>query len=424
MASLTQTQTQTKMVRGRGTKGVLLLFLAAFLIMVGFGSGVATMWFAGPEIRRSVEGVFPSLRPQTDEAQAREERIDILRQAWDILEREFIAPEKLDPDKMIHGAAAGMVSALGDPHTVFVEPISAAIMDEDMQGSFEGIGATVEMVEGKLTIVRPIPNSPAFHAGLLAGDIILSVDDEPLEGKTLMEAIRLIRGPAGTTVRLLVQRKGVAEPFIVSVTRAKVELPNYEAKMLEGGVAYLRLMEFNALASQQVHNALKDLLAQNPVGLVFDLRDNPGGYLHIAVQVASEFLPPNTIILQEEQRGRPIQLYRVRTRGLATEIPLVVLVNGGSASASEIVAGAIQEAKRGTLIGTKTYGKGSVQNTHTLDDGSSLRVTIAKWLLPSGRGLDGDGLTPDIEVPFTLEDAAANRDPQLERAVAFLLHKG
>lgn len=421
MTSLTQTQTKTTL--RRTVKNLLILFLAAFLVMASFGGGVATMWFAGPEIRRAVEGAFPSLRAQTEETQTREERLDILRQAWDILEREFIAPEKLDPEKMIHGAAAGMVSTLGDPHTVFVEPVSAAIMDEDMQGSFEGIGATVEMVEGKLTIVRPIPNSPAFYAGLLAGDIILAVDDEPLEGKTLMEAIRLIRGPAGTTVRLLIQREGLAEPFTVSVTRAKVELPNYEAKILEGGVAYLRLMEFNALASQQVHNALEDLLAQGPVGLIFDVRDNPGGYLHIAVQVASEFLPPSTIILQEEQRNRPIQVYRVRTKGLATEIPLIVLVNGGSASASEIVAGAIQEAKRGTLIGTKTYGKGSVQNTHTLDDGSSLRVTIAKWLLPSGRGLDGDGLTPDIEVPFTLEDAAAHRDPQLERAVAILLHK-
>lgn len=420
MASLTENRPAS---RGYGARGVLFAFLAIVLLITGFGGGVITMWFVGPQVRQAAEAFFPTLRAQTEKQQVFEERIDILRQAWAILDREFIAPEKLDPDKMIHGAAAGMVSALGDPHTMFVEPVSAAIMDEDMQGSFEGIGATVEMVEGKLTIVRPLPNSPAYHAGLLAGDIILAVDDEPLEGKTLMEAIRLIRGPAGTVVRLLVQREGVAEPFLVSVTRAKVELPNYEAKMLEGQVAYLQLSEFNALAPQQVHSALRDLLAQKPVGLILDLRDNPGGYLHAAVQVASEFLPLNTVILQEAQRGQPIQVYRVRTKGLATEIPLVVLVNGGSASASEIVAGAIQEAKRGTLIGTKTYGKGSVQNTHTLNDGSSLRVTIAKWLLPSGRGLDGDGLVPDIEVPFTLDDAAAHRDPQLERAVALLLHQ-
>ncbi len=420
MSSRTPSQSGS---RPRPLRGILLVFLAAALLVTGFGGGVITMWFVGPQVRQAAEAAFPALRAQTEQQQGLEGRLDILRQAWDILDREFIEPERLDPDKMIHGAAAGMVNALGDPHTLFVEPISAAIMDEDMQGSFEGIGATVEMVEGKLTIVRPLPNSPAYHAGLLAGDIILSVDDEPLEGKTLIEAIRLIRGPAGTTVRLLVQREGVAEPFVVSVTRAKVELPNYEAKMLEGQVAYLQLSEFNALASQQVHSALRDLLTQKPVGLILDLRDNPGGYLHIAVQVASEFLPMNAIILQEEQRDRPTQVYRVRTKGLATEIPLVVLVNGGSASASEIVAGAIQEAKRGTLIGTKTYGKGSVQNTHTLSDGSSLRVTIAKWLLPSGRGLDGDGLVPDIEVPFTLEDAAAHRDPQLERALAFLLHK-
>lgn len=395
--------------------------LVTVLVVVSFAAGMGVMWVIGPQVREAVASAESKPDANTT-APSREDQVALLRQVWSILDQEYVDPEALDQEKMGYGAVSGLVSAIGDPHTSFVEPKPAAILNEDMQGSFEGIGATVNMIEGKVVVVRPLPNSPAIQAGLVEGDIILEVDDVSLEGKTLIEAITLIRGPKGTTVKLLVQREGVAEPFTVEVTRDKVELLTVESRMLDNNIAYLSLSEFNAVSEQKVHEALQELLKNDPRGLVFDLRGNPGGYLQMSVEIAGEFLPRDALVLTDRERDKPEKEFRVRGNGLATDIPLVVLVNGNSASASEIVAGAIRDHKRGVLIGEKTYGKGSVQNTHALDDGSSLRVTIAKWYLPNGDNLDGNGITPDIEVPLTPEDLAAQRDPQLDRAVAYLLN--
>jgi carboxyl-terminal processing protease len=401
-------------------RGMATLACVLVLLLVGFAGGVAAMWARGPELREMVVTLFPQT-VDADQERSREERVQILWQIWDILDREYIKPDQLNPREMMYGAASGMVSSLGDPHTAFVEPVPAAILEEDMQGSFEGIGATVEMVEGRLVIARPLPSSPALKADLRAGDIVLEVDGQPLEGKTLLEAISLIRGPRGTSVTLLIQREGVAEPFGVAVVRDRIDLPIVESRMLDNDIGYLRLTEFNAVSEERVRTALKDLLGAKPRGIIFDLRGNPGGYLQMAIDISSEFLPEGTVILKEEERGKPIKEDRVTRSGIATKVPLVVLVNSGSASAAEIVAGAIQENQRGILIGERTYGKGSVQNTHRLQDGASLRVTIARWNLPSGKNLDGNGIGPDIQVSLTDEDVAADRDPQLERAVDYLV---
>ena len=395
--------------------------LVTGLVVVSFAAGMGVMWVLGPQVREAVASAESKPGANTTDL-SREDQVALLRQVWGILDQEYVDPEALDQEEMGYGAVSGLVSAIGDPHTSFVEPEPAAILNEDMQGSFEGIGATVNMIDGKVVVVRPLPNSPAVQAGLREGDTILEVDDVSLEGKTLIEAITLIRGPKGTSVKLLVQREGVTEPFTVEVTRDKVELLTVESRMLDDNIAYLSLSEFNAVSEQKVHEALQGLLKNNPRGLVFDLRGNPGGYLQMSVEIAGEFLPRDALVLTDRERDKPEKEFRVRGDGLATEIPLVVLVNGNSASASEIVAGAIRDHKRGVLIGEKTYGKGSVQNTHALDDGSSLRVTIAKWYLPNGDNLDGNGITPDIEVPLTADDIAAGRDPQLERAVAYLLN--
>ncbi len=400
-------------------RAVARFLAAALLLAVGFGAGVFAMWTYGPRMRLIVNTLVPVAAAKSQD-QTREQRINLLWEAWDILQAEYLNPQALDDQKMIYGAVGGAVATLGDAHTVFVEPAPAAIIEQDMQGSFEGIGATVDMVDGKVVIVKPIADSPAFKAGLQAGDIILAVDDQPLDGKTLAEAINIIRGPNGSVARLRIQRQGTAEPFIVPVTRARVELPIVESRMLEGGIAYLRLAEFNALSADRVHEALQDLLANKPTGLILDLRGNPGGYLQMAINIASEFLPRGKVIVAEQERGRERQEARVRGTGLAVDIPLVVLVDGSSASASEIVAGAIRDNGRGKLVGEKTYGKGSVQNTHKLQDGSSLRVTVAKWYLPKGENLDGNGIEPDVQVTISKDDVAAGRDSQLERAITFL----
>jgi carboxyl-terminal processing protease len=400
---------------------LLILVGAAFLLLVGFGGGVAAMWVLGPDIK----GLVATTQPQPTIADEQEiaigEQLGLLEQIWDILQAEYISPEQINSQEMVHAAAAGFVSALGDPHTAFVEPVRAAIIEEDMQGSFEGIGATVEMREGVLTIVRPLPNSPAVRAGIEAGDQVLEVDGRSLEGLDIMEAITLIRGPRGTEVRLLLQREGIAEPFLVTVTRDRIEVQITEARMLEGDIAYLSLSEFNALSTQQVRADLRELMRQNPKGLVLDLRNNPGGYLQMAIEIASEFLPRGTLVVTEAERGEQNRELRATRGGQALQVPLAVLVNGGSASASEIVAGAIQDHGRGALVGEITFGKGSVQHTHTLSDGSSLRVTIARWVLPGGRILNGDGLEPDVVVSTTPDEVAEGRDVQLERAVEYLL---
>jgi carboxyl-terminal processing protease len=420
---LQQDQADIPQRRANGVwRALVSLILTLALLGVGFAAGVTVMWFVGPQVHQAVAAL--SSTPASAEKQvSREESLKLLLQVWSLLEKEYIDPEAIKQDKMVYGAAEGMVATLGDPHTTFVEPQTANILEQDMQGSFEGIGASVDMVDGKLTIVRPLPNSPALKAGLLPGDVVLEVDGQALTGKTLIESISLIRGPHGTTVNLRIQRKDTSEPFMVALVRDKVESPTVESKMLEDNqIAYVRLAEFNAISKDKVHAALADLLRNKPKGLIFDLRGNPGGYLQMAIEIASEFLPRDTLVVSDHERDQPAQEFRVTRAGLATDIPLVVLINGGSASASEIVAGAIRDNQRGKLIGEQSFGKGSVQNTHKLEDGSSLRVTIARWYLPGGTNLEeAKGIPPDIQVPYTKEDVAAGQDPQLQRAVDYLL---
>jgi len=341
-------------------------------------------------------------------------------EAWHLIENEFYG-ELPTMQEVTYGAIRGVLVAIGDDGTSFIDPERAAIMREDITGGFEGIGAVVNMLpNGRLIIVEPLPGRPAAQAGIQQGDLVLQVDDTPIQNMTLMEAVSLIRGPEGSTVRLTILRKGVKEPFEVAIVRARIEIEVVESRMLEDDIAYVKLTEFNVKATKELKEALQELMAQEPQGLIFDLRSNPGGFLQTSVEVASQFLDGG-LVLTEKGRGDLEKEYQVESGGLATEVPLVVLVNMGSASASEIVAGAIQDSGRGILVGERTFGKGSVQLPHTLSDGSELRVTIARWFTPKGREIQGTGIFPDIEVEMTLEDLEAGRDPQLERAVEYLL---
>ena len=407
------------------TRLVILALAGAVILALGFASGATAMWFAAGRPGLSGSGSSGESVASTEPVEpemTREEANTLLDEIWDIVEDEYVDPDELETTQLYRGAAAGLVAAVGDPHTVYVEPVTATVLEEDLQGTFEGIGATVKLEDGLVIIGRPLPNSPAEAAGLQPGDVILEVDGASLEGLGLYDAVGLIRGPKGTVVRLLVQREGVEEPFIVPVTRDRVESPVIASEMLEGGIAYLQLADFNAQVPRLLRDELRELVRQNPRGIILDLRGNPGGYLHVGVQVASEFLAYNSVVLHEIRRDAAEPVDHLASRGgLATDLPLVVLVNGGSASASEIVAGAIRDNQRGVLIGTPTYGKGSVQSTHTLPDGSGLRVTISRWQLPGGDQLDGTGIEPDIMVDLTTEDWTEGRDPQRDRAVEYLL---
>lgn len=355
----------------------------------------------------------PASPPQTEE-----EAWQLFRDVWDIV-REAYYGEIPDFQTIVYGAIRGSLQTLGDEYTSFIEPRIAAIINEDASGEFQGIGAYVRMRDdGKLEIAGIIPGTPAEEAGLRSGDRVLAVNGESIVGYSIYEAIALIRGPAGTPVTLLIERPGEEKTFEVTIVRARIEIPLVEARMLKDGIAYIKLTDFSATASRQMREALADLLARNPKGLILDLRNNPGGWLDQALEVADLFLDRGVILIERTKEGE--EVFRSRDGGPAESIPLVVLINGGSASASEIVAGAIQDRGRGILIGEPTVGKGSVQRPYRLRDGSELRVTIAHWFTPNDRAISGQGLTPDIEVPWP-EDAGPDEDPQLDRAVEYLL---
>jgi carboxyl-terminal processing protease len=349
----------------------------------------------------------------------------LFREAWGLLQKQFYG--NLPSGKAVtYDAIQGVIQHLGDPHTTFLDPKNAALMNSDLEGHFEGIGARVEQAEGGGVLIGYLfARQPAEQTGLQVGDVITAVDAKDVTKLTLTEAIALIRGPGGSQVTLTI-RRGSSAPFDVKVTRARIEIPVVESKTLAGGkVAYVALSEFNTVAPQQLADALQAALKQRPTGIILDLRGNPGGFLDAAVRIGSYFVPagkvPGDNIVVERFKDGTQHDYQRQGDYLLGDTPLVVLVDAGSASASEIVAGAIQDAHTGILIGEKTYGKGSVQLVNALSDGSQLRVTVAHWFTPLDRGIHGAGLTPDVVIALTKDDVAAKHDPQLDQAVKYLL---
>ncbi|MBN1659566.1 MAG: S41 family peptidase [Anaerolineae bacterium] len=346
---------------------------------------------------------------------------DLFWEAWELIQRDYYGDLPTE-EEMAYGAIRGAINTLGDPFTAFIEPDAAAINREDDTGSFEGIGAYVTMDEGRLMIVSTFKGQPAEEAGLRRGDIVMQVDDVVIENMNIYEAISLIRGPAGTMVRLLVFREG-EEPFEVEIVRASIDVPVVEYEMREDGIAYVQLLDFSTDASEKLADAVEEMLEQNPTGLVLDLRGNPGGWLNEAVLTTGLFLPRDSMALIERFKDGTERPYTTPNRPVTTDLPMVVLVDGGSASASEIVAGALQDLGRAVLIGEQTFGKGSVQWPHELSNGAELRVTVARWFTPNDRAIHGEGLAPDVVVELTEDDFEAGLDPQLDRAVEYLLEE-
>jgi len=344
---------------------------------------------------------------------------DLFWEAWQLIQRDYYGDLPTE-EEMTYGAIRGAVNTLGDPFTAFIEPEAAQINRQDDTGTFEGIGAYVTMRDGRLMIVSTFEGQPAEQAGLRRNDIVLQVDETPIESMSIYEAINLIRGPAGTSVRLTILREG-EEPFEVEVTRASIDIPVVESEMREDGIAYVRLIDFSSDAAAKLEAAVEEMLEQNPSGLILDLRSNPGGWLNEAVLTAGLFLPEDELVLIERFSDGSERPYLSPNRPVTLDVPMVLLVDGGSASASEIVAGALQDHDRAMLIGETTFGKGSVQWPHELSNGAELRVTVARWFTPADRAIHGEGLEPDIVIEMTVEDLDADLDPQLDRAVQYLL---
>lgn len=338
-------------------------------------------------------------------------------ETWDIVHKEYVDQPVNDLDLM-RGAIEGMLGALGDPHTSYMDPDEFEQANETLEGEYEGIGAWVDITGDYVQIISPMRGSPAAEAGLKPNDRVIGINGEDMTGIPGDLVLQQILGPAGTDVTLTIQRDN--ETFDVTITRQNIIVPTVDYEILEDNLAYLALYTFGDNSTDQLQEALQELLEQNPAGLIFDLRDNGGGYLSTAIQVVSEFIGEGVVMYEEYGDGQTYPYDAIRG-GLATEIPLVVLVNGGTASASEITAGAIQDFDRAPLVGTTTYGKGSVQSWIPLEDNAGgVRVTIARWLTPDGRQISGEGLEPEYIVEMTQEDSEQGLDPQLDKAIEVL----
>ncbi|MCQ3936583.1 MAG: S41 family peptidase [Chloroflexi bacterium] len=343
-------------------------------------------------------------------------------EAWNIVHENYV-DQPVDDLALMRGAIRGMMEALGDQHSSYMDPEDYKQANASLEGEYEGIGAYVDTTTEYLTITSPIPGSPAEKAGLLPGDQIVAIDGEDMTGVDA-ELVRLkVLGPAGTTVRLTVLRENEEELLEFEIVRARITIASATGEMLDGGIAYIQVTTFGSRTMPELKAALTELMAQNPKGIILDLRNNGGGYLQTAVEVTSQFVDEG-VVLYEQYGSGDRTTYEVIPGGVATDpaLPMLVLINEGSASASEIVAGALQDLGRAKLVGTVSYGKGSVQNWIPLSgDNGAVRVTIAKWLTPNEKTIHDIGLTPDYPVELTPEDRQAGRDPQLDEAVKILL---
>lgn len=373
------------------------LFIGRYILPASDGNAAPLQLIATEEGKRQL--VFPTFW-----------------EAWDILHSDYIG--NLDEKNLLYGAVAGMVRAAGDPYTVFSDPEATQQLEETLSGSFSGVGIEIGVRNGLVTVIAPLAGSPAEKAGVQAGDIIVAVDTVTLtQDMSLDEIVKKIRGPEGTSVLLILLHPNDRETKEVSVKRETIEVESVILKV-EEGIASITITNFSTNTARDFAAAARSALSQGAKGVIVDMRNNPGGFLQSAIDISSNFVSKGSVVVIE--KGKENKEHHTSTRPTLEGLPVVVAVNGGSASASEIVAGALRDHRQAPLIGEKTFGKGSVQDYNKLDDGSSIRVTIAKWFTPHGSSIDETGLAPTIEVKQNLD---TDEDEVLLRAQEELLQK-
>lgn len=357
-------------------------------------------------------------------AQASEAAVDFepFWKVWNIIEEKHLAAGNVTSvQDRVYGAINGLVKSLDDPYSMFFTPEELREFEDSINGEFSGVGIEISEIDGLITVVAPLKGTPAERAGVKAGDIILQVDDEPIVDVSINEAVSLIKGPVGEKVTLLIKREGVESPFEIEIYRDIIDIPTLETEIMDD-VFVIRLFNFTGNAEGLFKNALRELEQSGKRDLIIDLRGNPGGFLEYVVDMASFFLPEGKVILQQSYAdGQENDLIRSKGKIL---IPgyydIVILIDGGSASASEIMAGALQDHGVATIVGTQSFGKGSVQELIEVTNDTSVKITISQWLTPNGNVISEQGITPDVEVDFTEEDIENDRDTQLEKAIEIL----
>ena len=336
---------------------------------------------------------------------------------WDIVKTKYYR-QPVNEVKFLYGAEAGLVASLDDPYSVFFEPKVATEFSRELSGSIYGIGAEVSVKKDVLTVIAPLPETPAERAGLKSGDLILAIDGLDTRGMPLDLAVSKIRGDKGTTVKLLIMRDGFkkAQEFAIVRDNIQVKSVRYE---LKNNISYIKVTHFNEDTGVDFNKAVEKVLRDNPRGVIIDLRNNPGGYLNVSVDMLGEWLAEDTAVIERFTNNAQKE-YKTNGRARLNNYPTVVLINKGSASASEILAGALQDYGRAKVVGEQSFGKGTVQSYEEFEDGSALKLTIAEWLTPKKRAIDKNGITPDVVVKLTEADVENSKDPQLDKAIELL----
>jgi carboxyl-terminal processing protease len=325
-----------------------------------------------------------------------EQGLDVITQAWNVIFQDYVDKERLDADTLAQGAIKGMVEALDDPYTAYLDAEAYELSLRGIEGKIEGIGAHVAVKDEQIIIIAPIADSPADKAGIKPGDIILEIDGRSTSGMSLVEAVLSIQGPKGTAVTLLILHQGETEPKVIEIVRAEIELPSVHFEMRED-MAYINITQFSERTAEELSPVLETIAQQRVSGIILDLRSNPGGLLETVIDVAGFFLKEGVVVEVVDNEGNRT-VSSVKPSPITTDLPLVVLVDGYSASGSEVLVGALQDHGRATIAGTKTYGKGSVDILRQLKDGSGIYLTTARWLTPNGHLIEGKGLAPDFEL--------------------------
>jgi len=394
-------------------KSAFKLILTVSLLFVVYSFGFYAGQVSIPSIQ-SVSGVIHKENPKgvsTD--------FSIFWDSWKAISEEYVDRTTIDQEKMVYGAIEGMVASLGDPYTSFFTPDDSKMLEDDINGSFSGIGAEIGFRKGILTIISPLKNSPAERAKLQTGDKILKIGDLFTDDLSLEEAVRKIRGEKGMVVTLTIMREGFSEPREFAITRDTVKIPLIDWETKDDGIAYIKLHNFLGDVDAEFQKTARQVFASEPKKIVFDLRGNAGGFLDSAIEIISYFVPQGEVIAIEDfgNNGKGRREFRSNGYRYFQDIPVVVLIDGGSASASEIVAGALKDVRNVVLVGEKTFGKGSVQEVIPLDNNTSIKITVAKWLTPSGTSIHEQGIEPTEKVEMTQQDRDENKDPQLQKAL-------
>ncbi len=394
------------------------------LLVLATLGGVFTLGYYSGEKSRSALAEIADLKNK-EVGKPQDTDFSLFWEAWNTLNQKYAGSTTPPSNERVWGAIEGLAASYGDPYTSFFPPEEAKNFEETVSGNFGGVGMEVGIREGILLVIAPLKNTPAYKAGVKAGDKIIKIDDMEASGLSVDKAVGLIRGEKGTTVVLTLSRENTEEPIKVSIVRDAIEIPTVDSELRPDGVFVLRLYNFSALSPALFRQGLREFIESGSDKLILDLRNNPGGYLEAAVDMASWFLPAGKVIVKEDfGEDRKSEDYRSKGYDVFKEgLGMVVLINGGSASASEILAGALRDHGKAILVGEKSFGKGSVQELINLPDNTSLKVTVARWLTPNGTSISGGGIKPDVEIKMGPEDEKKLIDTQLEKAAEILLKK-